>query len=179
MSSHSPNDSAEHDSNTPRKPAIRLTIPPRYYLLPGAAILIGTTIGLRRGARTASLQFLAENAHRPPTTVQGWYFYNKTKNYRILMSGLKEAGKDAIKLGATAAIWVGIEQGCGQLGPPWTDVSEVVAGAGTAGVFAGVCELSSIRRYWQCEFFVTAASSFLCLESNLTIAMLLCDSNLC
>lgn len=143
-----------HESDTPEKPAIRLTIPPRYYLLPGAAILVGTTLGLRRGARTASLQFLAENAHRPPTTVQGWYFYNKTKNYRVLMAGLKEAGKEAIKLGATATVWVALEEGCGRLGGGVEDVSEVVAGAGTAGVFAGVCE-------WHHDS-ITRARAFLC-----------------
>ncbi|CCL99436.1 uncharacterized protein FIBRA_01454 [Fibroporia radiculosa] len=136
MSLDLPNTST--DNEPPPKPAIRLTIPPRLYLLPGAAILVGTMIGLRRGARTASLQFLAENAHRPPTTVQGWYFYNKTKNYRVLMSGLKEAGQEAVKLGATATVWVALEEGCTQVGNGMEDVSEVVAGAGTAGVFAGI-----------------------------------------
>ncbi|KAH8105943.1 hypothetical protein BXZ70DRAFT_872790, partial [Cristinia sonorae] len=85
---------------------IRLTIPSRYYLLPGAAITVGTTIGLFRGSRTASLRFLAENAHRPPTTVQGWYFYNKTKNYRVILGGLKGAAADAFRLGITAGGWV-------------------------------------------------------------------------
>lgn len=142
MSSYAPHDSPDNASDLPKKPAIHLTIPPRSYLLPGAAIVVGTMIGLRRGARTASLQFLAENAHRPPTTVQGWYFYNKTKNYRVLMSGLKEAGKEATKLGATAAVWVALEEGCARLGERWADASEVVAGVGTAGVFSGVCEWS-------------------------------------
>ncbi|PCH41146.1 hypothetical protein WOLCODRAFT_58832, partial [Wolfiporia cocos MD-104 SS10] len=93
----------------PPKPQIRVTVPSRWYVLPGAAVLAGSMIGLRRGARTTALRFLAENVHRPPTTVQGWYFYNKTKNYRVLMGGLKEAGREAGKLGATAAVWVGLE----------------------------------------------------------------------
>ncbi|OCH92892.1 hypothetical protein OBBRIDRAFT_790749 [Obba rivulosa] len=116
--------------------AVRLTIPEQYYMLPGAAVLVGTTLGLFRGSRLASLRFLAENAHRPPTTMKGWYFYNKTKNYRMMLGGLKQAGLDAARLGATAAGWVIIEEGCERLG--WKDVSEVAAGVGTAGIFAGV-----------------------------------------
>jgi hypothetical protein len=119
--------------------AIHLTMPPRLIILPGAAILVGTVIGLVRGSRRVSLQFLAENAHRPPRTVQGWYFYNKTKNYKVMLGGLQQAGVDAGKLCVTALGWVGIEEGLERtrLG----DVKEVCAGAGTAGVFSAICEL--------------------------------------
>lgn len=125
----------EHDTS---KPTIHITIPERYYLLPSAALIAGTSIGLVRGSRQASLRFLAENVHRPPTTVQGWYFYNKTKNYRVLMGGLKGAGMDGLKIGATATGWVVIEEGCKRLGVE--DVSEVVAGLGTAGLFSLACK---------------------------------------
>ena len=135
--SSSPVTDDEHDN--PKPTLIRLTIPERYYLLPGAAIIAGTTIGLVRGSRKASLRFLAENVHRPPTTVQGWYFYNKTKNYRVLLGGLKEAGVDAVKIGGVATGWVVIEEGCRRLGVE--DVSEVAAGLGTAGLFSLACEL--------------------------------------
>lgn len=128
---------------------IHLTIPSRYYMLPGAAIIVGTTIGLFRGSRTASLRFLAENAHRPPTTVQGWYFYNKTKNYRVILGGLRGAGADALKLGTTAGGWVAIEEGCNRVG--LDDFSEVAAGVGTAGVFSAVCESGPIFAFSFCS----------------------------
>ena len=140
------------------QPAIRINIPHRYYVLPGAAVLTGITIGLFRGSRTASLRFLAENAHRTPKTVRGWYLYNKTKNYRVLLGGLKEAGSDATKLGLIAAAWVAIEEGCTSLG--LDDVREVAAGLGTGTLFGAVCtcflhsyivllrlEAHEIRRY--------------------------------
>ncbi|KAI0677143.1 hypothetical protein C8Q78DRAFT_1073875 [Trametes maxima] len=125
---------------------IRITIPERYYLLPGAALIVGTTIGLYRGSRTASLRFLAENAHRTPKTVRGWYLYNKTKNYRVLLGGLKGAGADATKLGLTAAGWVIVEEGCTHLG--LDDVREVAAGLGTGTLFGAVYGLpwKAIRR---------------------------------
>ncbi|EJF61145.1 hypothetical protein BD309DRAFT_947597 [Dichomitus squalens] len=120
-------------------PVVHINIPRRYYLLPGAAVLTGVTIGLFRGSRTASLRFLAENAHRTPKTVRGWYLYNKTKNYRVTLGGLKEAGADATKLGLTAAAWVAIEEGCTRLG--LDDVREVAAGLGTGTLFGAVYRL--------------------------------------
>jgi len=100
---------------------------------------IGTAIGLVRGSRAAGLRFLAENAHRPPTTVQGWYFYNKTKNYKMMLGGLSKAGKDATKLGFTALAWVTFEEGLSQVG--WHGIGEIGAGIGTAGVFSGIYQL--------------------------------------
>ncbi|KAF8897306.1 hypothetical protein BD779DRAFT_1379684, partial [Infundibulicybe gibba] len=99
-----------------QRAAIHLNIQPRFYLVPGTAIIVGTAIGLMRGAQTASLRFLAENVHRPPTTVQGWYFYNKTKNYKVMLGGLKGAGAEASRLGAVAVGWVGIEDGLERAG---------------------------------------------------------------
>jgi hypothetical protein len=130
------------DSKNNDKPEpIRLTVPPRWYLLPGAAVTLGGLIGFVRGSREAGLRFLAENAHRPPTTVQGWYFYNKTKNYRVLLGGLKRGGRDALALGATAGAWLAIEEGAKRtVGPPWDACAEVAAGLGTAGIFAALCE---------------------------------------
>ncbi|KAF8559048.1 hypothetical protein OG21DRAFT_1503505 [Imleria badia] len=103
---------------------------------------MGTVIGAVRGSRQASLRYLAENAHRPPTTVQGWYFYNKTKNYRRMAAGLQEGGQNAVKLGVTALVWVGIEDGLERCGQPWAEAKELGAGVGTASVFAIVCKSS-------------------------------------
>ena len=119
-------------------PPIRIDIPQRFLLLPGAAALTGITIGLFRGSRQASLRFLAENAHRTPRTVRGWYLYNKTKNYRVVLGGLKGAGADATRLGLTAAAWVGVEEGCERTG--LGDVREVAAGLVTGTLFGAVCE---------------------------------------
>ncbi|KAI0307258.1 hypothetical protein B0F90DRAFT_1622340 [Multifurca ochricompacta] len=130
-----PSSSLEHSNS------IHVEIPPRFYLIPGGAMCIGTAIGLVRGSRAAGLRFLAENAHRPPTTVQGWYFYNKTKNYKMMLAGLSKAGTDAAKLGFTALAWVTFEEGFNQLGFGWNEIGEIGAGIGTAGVFAGVYQL--------------------------------------
>jgi len=124
----------------PAKPEpIRISINPRFYQLPGAALLVGTAIGLARGSRRAGLRFLAENAHRPPKTLQGWYFYRKTKNYKMMLGGLQEAGKTARQLGLITGGWVGAEEALRRIG--WDDVSEVGAGLFTAGIFSAVYRL--------------------------------------
>jgi hypothetical protein len=128
----------QDDIANPTKNSIHLTIPPRFYLVPGAAVIAGTAIGLMRGSQMASLRFLAENVHRPPTTVQGWYFYNKTKNYKVLLGGLKGAGAEASKLAVVALGWVSIEEGLERVG--WGQAKEVGAAVGTAGMFSAVCE---------------------------------------
>ena len=128
----------QHEDAPQPTELLRIRVPDRWYLLPGAAILVGTTIGLVRGSRIASLRFLAENAHRPPTTLQGWYFYNKTKNYRVMLGALKAAGSHASKLTVTAVGWIAIEEACKKVG--LGDVEEVAAGLGTAGIFSAVCE---------------------------------------
>lgn len=119
---------------------IHVDIPPRLFILPGVAFMVGSTIGIIRGGRATSLRFLAENAHRPPRTVKGWYFYNKTKNYKVILGGLKGAAKESTKLVAFSVGWVGIEEGLGALGGPFNEVKEVGAGLGTAGLFCGVCK---------------------------------------
>ncbi|KAG9126830.1 hypothetical protein FRC07_001782 [Ceratobasidium sp. 392] len=99
----------------------------------------GVVLGIARGARQASLRFLAENAHRRPTTVQGWYFYKKTKNYRVMWGALKGGGAVGAKLGAFGALWVGLEYGAMTIGDrsgvEWIgQAREVIAGVGSAGV---------------------------------------------
>ncbi|KAG9101024.1 hypothetical protein FRC06_003451 [Ceratobasidium sp. 370] len=118
---------------------IRVNVPQRYYLVPCACATAGVVLGIARGARQASLRFLAENAHRRPTTVQGWYFYKKTKNYRVMWGALKGGGAVGAKMAAFGVLWVGLEQGAMAIGDRagmgWLgEGREVIAGVGSAGM---------------------------------------------
>ncbi|GHJ89090.1 hypothetical protein NliqN6_5492 [Naganishia liquefaciens] len=86
-------------------------IPRRLLILPPTAVVLGALIGMSRGGSRARLRFLAENAHRQPTTIQGWYFYTKTRNYRILFGSLREGSKTGLTLGAATALYVLSEEG--------------------------------------------------------------------
>ncbi|BGP53106.1 hypothetical protein JCM8202_004190 [Rhodotorula sphaerocarpa] len=85
--------------------------PPLLVLGPAAAFSFGFTSGAVSASKLAAKQFLAENAHRLPTTVQGWYFYQKTKNYRVAWSGIK----GGLRTGARLGLWTGAFLGCEDL----------------------------------------------------------------
>jgi len=63
----------------------------------------GLFLGLSHGSKTAGMRFRAENAHRFPTTQKGWYLYHKSKNYHMMLGGIKDSFKLAPKLG----VWAG------------------------------------------------------------------------
>lgn len=91
--------------------SIRLHVPTNSLLVPNAAALLGFISGLTNAANLASLQFTAENAHRQPTTVKGWYFYQKTKNYKVIWAGFKGGFINGSKLGAWTAAFVAAQEG--------------------------------------------------------------------
>ncbi len=47
--------------------------------------------------------------------MQGWYFYQKTKNYRVALAGLKGAGKEGLRGIAVGSAWVTMEHFWGQV----------------------------------------------------------------
>lgn len=114
-------------------------------VLPTTAFSVGLVSGLLTSGKRAGLVFMAENAHRLPDTVQGWYFYSKTKNYKVLLGAAKGGLKQGLRLGVwttgfclaervaelgRAAVQGERESG-GMVGH-WLDGA--LAGVGTAGV---------------------------------------------
>lgn len=133
-------DRAVQEQEERLKNAIHLNIPQRMMVLPTCAFIVGAALGITRGGRNAGLRFLAENAHNPPTTVQGWYFYNKTKNYKVILGGLKAGGAMGCLLGGLGLVYTGVEEGLGRAGSWWAEGKHMGAGVGTALVFSGLCE---------------------------------------
>lgn len=139
MNNTVPDDPASESDN-----AIRLYVPPRLLVLTGVCGLTGASLGLMRGSRAEGMRFLAENAHRAPTTLQGWYMYKKTKNYRMMWGGLKAGGRDALRLGAVGACFAAVEDGIGRIGDARESAigegREAGAGLITAGMFCALCK---------------------------------------
>lgn len=103
------------------------------------AFLIATAgitlpLGAYQGAKIAGLRYLAENSHRLPANVQGWYFYHKRKNYVMIFSSMKECARfTAAGLLFTSTLF-GIEAALdgirGQI-----DCLNTTAGASVVGLF--------------------------------------------
>lgn len=93
-------------------------------------------LGASYGTQMAALRFRAENAHRLPSTANGWYLYHKSKNYRIMLAGLKEG----FKMGPKVALWGGgffvVEEAVDISRGKEDFVSTAVAGLAIAGGFS-------------------------------------------
>ncbi|PWN18005.1 hypothetical protein BCV69DRAFT_301745 [Microstroma glucosiphilum] len=114
--------SPEIFSHPPPPPA---TLTPTSFLssisptIPLVSLSLGLASGLYTGASRAGLVFMAENAHRRPETVQGWYFYNKTKNYKVLLSGIKAGISTGVRLGGWTGLWVLADAGALEAREQW------------------------------------------------------------
>jgi hypothetical protein len=79
--------------------------------IPMTGASIGFVAGFYTAAKRAGLVFMAENAHRRPDTVQGWYFYNKTKNYKVLLGGARGGMRTALRVGGWTSAYIAVESG--------------------------------------------------------------------
>ena len=126
----------------------RLSIP-FHFRFPAAAagaFLTGLSLGLSHGSKSAGLRFRAENSHRFPTTATGWYLYHKSKNYHMMLGGIKEG----VKMGAKVASWGGgfflVEEAVDRMRGKKDFLSTVLAGLSIAGGF------SAWRRHFTKDF---------------------------
>ncbi|EMR09095.1 hypothetical protein PNEG_02441 [Pneumocystis murina B123] len=89
----------------------RLNLPliSRLILYTSVSSFLSFTLGSIVGGKKSGLRFLVENAHRLPQTVQGWYFYHKTKNYYVMLGGIKVGLKYAFRTSLWVNIYLGME----------------------------------------------------------------------
>ena len=80
-----------------------------------------------------ALRFRAENAHRLPTSTKGWYLYHKSKNYHVLLGGLKEGLKMGGKLGGWVSAFFVIEEAVDRIRGRRDVGGSVVAGLSLGG----------------------------------------------
>ncbi|KAI8061015.1 hypothetical protein BC940DRAFT_322895 [Gongronella butleri] len=114
----------------------------------GMGAFWGFGIGAFMGGRHSALQYLAENAHRLPTTVQGWYFYHKTKNYRVMLGGIQRGTRYAAKTGGLCLLYGAIEAALDDVRGEADVVNSITAGMTTAALFSTATRLSrSSARY--------------------------------
>lgn len=100
------------------------------------AFVVGALLGVSHGSKMSGMRFRAENSHRFPTTSTGWYLYHKTKNYHVMLGGIKEG----LKMGFKTSFWTGgffvIENTIDNLRHRQDCLSSTVAGLTVAGNFA-------------------------------------------
>ena len=118
----------------------------RFPAAAACAFLTGAALGVSHGGKTAGMRFRAENSHRFPTTSTGWYLYHKSKNYHMMLGGIKEG----LKMGSKVGFWVGtffiVEEAVDEWRGTKDFLSTVVAGLTTAAGFSG--------RLWSACFYI-------------------------
>ncbi|KAI8987518.1 hypothetical protein BDF20DRAFT_850689 [Mycotypha africana] len=125
----------------------------RLSLITSVGAFWGFGIGCFLGAKQTGLQYLAENAHRLPTTVEGWYFYHKTKNYKMMLGGVKRGSKFALKTGGLCLMYGSIEAALDYARGGEADmVNSVVAGVTTGTVFSALTKLTRASTKYSIMF---------------------------
>ena len=129
----------------------RLSIP-FYIRFPAAtagAFITGAALGVSHGGKTAGMRFRAANSHRFPTTSTGWYLYHKSKNYHVMLGGIKEGLKMGSKIGFWAGSFFIVEEAVDQWRGTKDFLSTVVAGMTIAAGFSAqpwsVCPIISLQ----------------------------------
>ena len=125
-------------------PETRLSIPLplRLPIVGFTSFTAGVGLGAMHGSQMAALRYTAENAHRMPTNPQGWFLYQKSKNYHAALGGMKEGFKMGTVVTAWATLFVLTEATVDEARAKWftrarqRDVgSTVVAGMTVAGLY--------------------------------------------
>ncbi|CEP11820.1 hypothetical protein [Parasitella parasitica] len=119
-----------------------LATKPRLVLMTSIGSIWGFSIGAFLGGKQSGLQYLAENAHKLPTTVQGWYFYHKTKNYRMMLGGVKRGVRFAGKTGGLCLLYGSLEAALDDMRGEADVMNSVAAGVTTGTVFSALTRLT-------------------------------------
>jgi len=94
---------------------LSMFFPIRMTLALAISSVTGFSLGAAHGGNMAGLVFRAENAHRLPTSTVGWYLYHKSKNYHVMLGGIKEGMRMGLRLGVWTGIFLYMEEAVDRL----------------------------------------------------------------
>jgi hypothetical protein len=136
-----PGDEVSQDTPIPTSPPMdhnRLSLPYVTRVLIGSigGFSLGTFLGVSYGSQTAGYRFRAENSHRLPKSPKGWYLYHKTKNYHMMLEGLKGGFKMGFKMSLITGGFFVIEEALDRLRDRQDFLSTTIAGISIAGGYS-------------------------------------------
>ncbi|KAF9920379.1 hypothetical protein FBU30_009817 [Linnemannia zychae] len=110
----------------------------RIFLITASASFWGLILGGIMGSRHSGMQYLAENAHRLPKNMEGWYFYHKRKNYRMALGGIQKGVVYAAKTGAIVGLFEVLEASADFYRGGADVFNSMMAGLASGGLFAAI-----------------------------------------
>ncbi|KAF9143471.1 hypothetical protein BGX30_000360 [Mortierella sp. GBA39] len=113
----------------------------RILLITASASFWGFMLGGVIGSRQSGMQYLAENAHRLPKNMEGWYFYHKKKNYRMIWGALRKGVVYSSKTGAMVGLFEVLEASLDFYRGGADLFNSTVAGIASGGFFSAINKL--------------------------------------
>ncbi|KAF9902522.1 hypothetical protein EC991_004814 [Linnemannia zychae] len=113
----------------------------RILLITASASFWGFMLGGVIGSRQSGMQYLAENAHRLPKNMEGWYFYHKRKNYRMIWGALKKGVVYSSKTGAMVGLFEVLEASADFYRGGADLFNSMMAGVASGAFFAAINKL--------------------------------------
>jgi hypothetical protein len=117
----------------------RLSMSPSSRIIIGlmGGLFAGVAGGFLRGFNAATLRFMAENAHRKPSSQKGWYFYHRSKQQYSMVAGMKLAGRTGLVFSLLTGSFFILEDQFDRMRGGEKDVlSSVMAGTVTGGLYS-------------------------------------------
>ncbi|KAF8927324.1 hypothetical protein EDD21DRAFT_307388 [Dissophora ornata] len=108
----------------------------RIVLITASASFWGFVLGGAIGSRQSGMQYLAENAHRLPKNMEGWYFYHKRKNYRMLWGALQRGSVYSAKTGVLVGLFEVLEASADFYRGGADLLNSMMAGVASGAVFS-------------------------------------------
>lgn len=118
----------------------------RIMIASSIGLLIGAGLGFYEGIKLSSLRYMTENAHRLPTTVGGWYFYHKKKNYVMIISGCKDAARLGTKYSLGVSGFFALEAGIDYVRNTRDFLNTMITGAITAFAHGSIRHMSRVQK---------------------------------
>lgn len=118
----------------------------RIMMASSIGLLLGAGLGFYEGIKLSSLRYMTENAHRLPTTVGGWYFYHKKKNYVMILNGCKDAARLGLKYSLGVSGFFALEAGIDYVRNTRDFVNTMVTGAVTAYTHGTIRHMSRVQK---------------------------------
>ncbi|ORZ10314.1 hypothetical protein BCR41DRAFT_357747 [Lobosporangium transversale] len=119
----------------------------RITLITGTAAFWGFILGGVIGSRQAGMQYLAENAHRLPKNMEGWYFYHKRKNYRMAFGALKKGAVYSAKTGVLVGLFEVLEASADFYRGGADFLNSMMAGVISGGIFSAASKEPFLNIY--------------------------------
>ncbi|KAG4305270.1 hypothetical protein PORY_001440 [Pneumocystis oryctolagi] len=138
----------------------RLGVPliSRLILYVSTASLVCFGLGSIVGGKKSGLRFFAENAHRLPCTVDGWYFYHKTKNYHVMLGAIKTGAYYALRTSFWVSTYVCMEAGMDRV-RECIDAANTVVGTVLSGMMFSYMNKLSYTMVFR-VFYLTSCFGF-------------------